>query len=238
VSIGRRGQLNAAFVLHQRPYRDSSRIADLLTAEFGRVALVARGIRSRRGGQAALLQPFRPLLVSWSGRSELKTLNSVEPSGEAIELKGSVLLSGFYLNELLLRLTQKHDPHPELFAVYQATLKRLNQGENPSRALRIFEKRLLECLGYGLNLELTAGDNHKVDASRHYTYQVERGAELSVEENTASYDGRSLLSLASEDLADERSLQDARRLLRNTLDYYLGDKPLKSRQILYSMHSW
>jgi len=230
--------MNAAFVLHQWPYRDSSRIADLLTAQFGRVSLVARGIRSRRGGQGGLLQPFRPLLVSWSGRSEMKTLNSIEPSGEAFALKGVVLFSGYYLNELLLRLTQKHDPHPELFAAYHSALEGLNQGENRSRTLRIFEKRLLECLGYGLNLELTAGDSLKVDSSRHYTYQVERGPELSIEENPASYDGRSLLSLASEDLTDERSLKDARRLLRNSLDFYLGDKPLKSRQILYSMHSW
>ncbi len=238
MTIGRRGQLNAAFVLHQRPYRDSSRIADLLTAEFGRVALVARGIRSRRGGQGALLQPFRPLLISWSGRSEMKTLNSIEPSGEPFALKGAALFSGYYLNELMLRLIQKHDPHPELFAIYHATLESLSEGENQSRALRIFEKRLLECLGYGLNLGLTADDSHKVDAGRHYTYQIERGPELSVEENSASYAGHSLLSLASEDLTDERSLKDARRLLRKTLDYYLGDKPLKSRQILYSMHSW
>ncbi|GBF30864.1 DNA repair protein RecO [bacterium MnTg04] len=238
MSIGRRGQLHAAFVLHQRPYRDSSRIADLLTAEFGRVTVVARGIRSRRGGQGALLQPFRPLLVSWSGRSEMKTLNTVEASGEPFALTGSVLFSGFYLNELLLRLTHKNDPHPELFAVYHATLERLDQSENQPRALRIFEKRLLECLGYGLNLAQTAGDGQPVDASRHYTYQVERGPQLSVAENSASYAGRSLLSLAGEDLTDARSLQDARRLLRHTLDFYLGDKPLKSRQILYSMRSW
>lgn len=238
MSDARRGQLYAAFVLHQRPYRDSSRIVDLLTAEFGRVSLVARGIRSRRGSQGALLQPFRPLLVAWSGRSEMKTLNSVEPSGESFALSGTVLLSGYYLNELLLRLTRKHDPHPELFAVYHATLELLHRGENQSRALRIFEKRLLEYLGYGLNLELTADDSQRVDAGRRYTYQVERGPQLSVAENAASYAGRSLLSLACEDLTDERSLQDARRLLRHTLDFYLGDKPLKSRQILYSMRSW
>lgn len=185
-----------------------------------------------------MLQPFRPLLVAWSGRSEMKTLNSVEPSGESFALSGTVLFSGYYLNELLLRLTRKHDPHPELFAVYHATLERLHRGENQSRALRIFEKRLLECLGYGLNLELTDDDSHRVDAGRRYTYQVERGPQLSVAENAASYAGRSLLSLACEDLTDERSLQDARRLLRHTLDFYLGDKPLKSRQILYSMRSW
>lgn len=238
MDTGRRGQLYAAFVLHQRPYRDTSRIVDLLSAEFGRVALVAKGVRSRRGSQAALLQPFRPLLVAWSGRGEMKTLNSVEPSGEAFGLKGAVLFSGYYLNELLLRLTRKHDPYPELFAVYHATLERLNQGENQSRALRIFEKRLLECLGYGLNLQSTAGDSRQVDAGCHYTYRIERGPELQAAESAASYAGRSLLSLASEDLGDENSLQDARRLLRENLDYYLGDKPLKSRQILYSMHSW
>ena len=131
----------------------------------------------------------------------------------------------------------RSDRRVAIGAVY-ATLERLDQGGNQSRALRIFEKRLLECLGYGLNLAQTAGDGQPVDASRHYTYQVECGPQLSVAENAASYAGRSLLSLAGEDLTDARSLQDARRLLRHTLDFYLGDKPLKSRKILYSMRSW
>ncbi len=232
----RRGQLNAAFVLHQRPYRDTSRIVDLLTAEYGRVALVGRGVRSRKGSQAALLQPFRPLLVSWSGRGDMKTLNAVEPSGEAYKLQGAVLFCAYYMNELLLRLTQRHDPHPELFAIYQSTLDSLSNGEEPSRPLRIFEKRLLEYLGYGLNLSTEDGKNIRAESS--YFYQVERGPVLTVDDDQGSYRGRSLLALASEELADEDCLIDARRLLRQTLDHYLGDKPLHSRQIMYSMRSW
>jgi len=178
------------------------------------------------------------LLVSWSGRGEMKTMNSIEPAGKAIAMQGATLFSGFYLNELLLRLTQKNDPHPELFALYQATLERIGEAGDLSRSLRIFEKRLLDCLGYGLNLEVTAGGNLKVNGDDRYTYQIESGPQLAVEEGEASYEGESLLSLAREDLGDDRSLRDARRLLRRTLDFYLGDKPLKSRQILYSMHSW
>lgn len=229
-----RGQFNAAFVLHQRPYRDTSRIVEIFSAEFGRLALVARGVRGRRGPLASLLQPFRPLLMSWSGRGEMKTLNKAEAAGLPSQLEGVNLYCGFYANELMLRLIARHDPHPELFAVYQATLDMLSEGGDVSRPLRLFEKRLLDALGYGLSLAATH-DGEQIRPKENYRYAIEKGAELVVSEEAGTYSGRGLISLASEALDDPDSLREARRLLRVALDYYLGDKPLKSRQIMYSM---
>jgi DNA repair protein RecO (recombination protein O) len=139
-------------VLHQRPYRDTSLIVELFTREHGRLsafARAARGARSRFRG----LQPFRPLLLSWVGRGEAPTLTAAEIEGVApLSLAPDRLLSGFYLNELLLKLTVAHDPQPELYAHYAATLERLRALDPLDALLRKFEKRLLELLGYGIEL--------------------------------------------------------------------------------------
>lgn len=230
----KRGQLNAAFVLHHRPYRDTSRILDILSAEYGRLAIVARGVRGRRGPLASVLQPFTPLLVSWSGRGEMKTLNQAEAVGPALTLTGVNLYCAYYVNELILRLLGRSDPHPELFAHYQETLTGLSGDADPARPLRLFEKRLLEALGYGLDLRSTR-DGKPISADGSYRYRIEKGAEPVVAEEAGTYSGQGLLSLRDERLDDPDSLLEARRLLRTALDYYLGDKPLKSRQIMYSM---
>ena len=139
------------YILHQRPYRETSLLLDAFSSEHGRVGLVARGVK-RRGGRPALLQPARRLNIAWSMRSELGTLTAVEASTPPARLAGTRLVSCFYMNELLVRTLHGHEAHPELFHRYEQALKGLDGGEPEDRVLRIFEKHLLKSLGYGLIL--------------------------------------------------------------------------------------
>jgi DNA repair protein RecO (recombination protein O) len=259
VSNARRVNLEPAFLLHHHPWRDTSRILELLTRNHGRVSVVARGSRQSAAATGGVLQSFTACLVSWGGRGEMGYLTGVErlapgapatagegagtsPTtvGEVRELAGERLMSGFYANELLLKLLQRHDPHPALFDAYATLIARLRRaGEDPARALRIFEKRLLEELGWGLDLEHEATGAAPIDASRSYRYALEGGAEPvdGVAEGTLIFCGASLLSLAREVLDDPRSLADARRLLRAALDRLLDGKSLRTREVLLEMRA-
>jgi DNA repair protein RecO (recombination protein O) len=149
-------------------------------------------------------------------------------------------MSGFYANELLLKLLQKNDPHPALFDAYASLVERLYVAEyDPARALRLFEKRLLDELGWGLNLEHEATSGEPLQPARAYRYGIEGGAEPvdGVAEGTLIFCGASLLSLAREQLDDPRSLADARRLLRAALDRLLDGRPLRTREVLLEMRA-
>ena len=239
-----RVSLQPAFVLHHRPYRDTSALLEIFTLEFGRVGLVARGLRSAKSSLQGTVQPFRPLLVSWSGRGELGTLTGCEADGGLIRLRGSRVVSGFYLNELLLRLLQRHDPHPVLFGYYAQTLQALHQPEGSAgdeapevieqRALRIFEKHLLREIGYALMLEHEVDGGAPIDPAGGYHYHLERGP-VKCTEDTAGIrvQGASLLALQHETLHDAQSLRESKHLMRAALGLYLGGRPLRSRE-LYS----
>ncbi len=233
-----RVQLQPAYILHQRPFRDSSRILDIFSRQFGRVTLVAKGVRRAGSRQRAFLQPFQPLAVSWSLRSEMGTLTGAEPGGMISGLKGDSLLSAFYVNELLLRLLGTHDPHPEIFDEYGRVLGELENSETDiARPLRIFEKRLLEALGYGLVLDAVADSGAALDPASYYVYLPEQGLfPATGAGETGAIPGRSLLALAAEKLDDPESLRDARRLLRTVLDLYLGPRPMRTREVLKSLH--
>jgi DNA repair protein RecO (recombination protein O) len=161
-------------------------------------------------------------------------------TGEARSLSGDRLMSGFYANELLLKLLQRNDPHPALFDAYATLIQRLQAaGEDAGRALRIFEKRLLDELGWGLDLVHEAASGKAVDPARTYRYRLEGGAEAidGVAEGTLIFCGASLLSLAGERLDDPRSLADARRLLRAAVDRLLEGRPLRTREVLLEMRA-
>lgn len=218
--------LNPSFLLHTRPYRESSLLLELFTKDHGRIALVARGVRKNRSRLRPLLQPFIPLLISWQGRGELMNLIDAEANGPSINLSGDHLLSGFYLNELLMRVLQKQDPHPALYTIYQQSLLELHEKNRLEKTLRLFEKKLLDELGYGLQLE------HTISAEKHYHFYPDAGFKLSeVESLPTIFSGRSLLSLARNELDDETSLKDAKRLMRLALAPILGSQPLQSRKL-------
>jgi DNA repair protein RecO (recombination protein O) len=236
----RRVQLEPAFLLHHYPWRDSSRILELLTRGHGRVSVFARA--ARRGGSAlpAALQPFAELLVSWTGRGEAGQLTGAERVSSTARIESDRLMSAFYANELLVKLLPRHDPHPALYDAYAALLGRLTDpAERPARSLRLFEKRLLEELGWGLSLECEAAAGLPVEATRCYRYRIDGGAELldGVAEGSLVFSGASLLSLAREELDDERSLADARRLLKAALDQCLDGRPLRTRDVMIAMRA-
>ncbi|MBM70080.1 MAG: DNA repair protein RecO [Haliea sp.] len=230
-----RVSLQPAYLLHSRPYRDSSLLLDMFTAEHGRVALIGRGAqrRSRGGSQASLLQPFRPLLVSFSGRAEQKPLLAVEPAGALPALRAERLFSGLYLNELLVRLLQRHDPQPELFALYGNTLGGLACNPSTEADLRRFEFGLLDALGYGFD---PAHDGHSglpVEPGRWYQYQAEFGLVAcsdAVAAQGTRFAGADLLGIAAGQYDGEYSMA-AKRLLRQALASHLGERPLHSREL-------
>jgi DNA repair protein RecO (recombination protein O) len=235
--------LELGFVLHQRPYRNTSQLLECLTALHGRVGLVARGSRrstSRERGRRALLQPFVPLRLSWLQRGELGSLAQVEPAAASYDLEGERLLAGYYANELLLRLTARGDPNAEVFSCYSRCLADLAGGVHVARAIRIFELHLLGALGYGLELAAEAGTGAPLDPSLRYVYEIEHGARAADRGDGDSedvYSGRDLISLREETLDDETSLRTAQRLLGRVLRVYLGDRPLKSRLVLQDIVS-
>jgi DNA repair protein RecO (recombination protein O) len=235
-----RVHLQPAYVLHHRPYRDTSRILELFTRDHGRVSVfarAARGGRNRSGSLMSVLQPFNRVLVSWSGRGEAGQLTAAEFDGAFSIMPPEQLVNGYYLNELLLKLFARHDGHADVFDLYAATLDGLKGASNPVRALRIFEKRLLEALGYGLVLGTEALTREVVEANRMYHYRLEQGAvrALDIAEGSMVFAGSSLLSLADEQLTTMVALTDARRLLRAALEQCLDGRELKSRRVLLAL---
>jgi DNA repair protein RecO (recombination protein O) len=219
--------LEPAFVLHHREYRDTSRILDVFSARHGRLTLFARGARGPKSKLASRLMPFRPLLVSWSGRGDAAQLTAAEPDGEPLALPARHVLSAFYLNELIIHLTTRHDPQPQLFEDYARALRRLCLESQQEPALRVFEKRLLESIGYGLELEVTP--------QSHYQYRPSQGFYTVREDAPGAYAGRNLLALREESLDDAQTLDVARRVLRQALDHCLEGRELRTRTVARSM---
>lgn len=226
-----RVQLTPGYILHHHPYRDTSRILEVLSREFGRLTVFARGVRGPKAKLASHLQPFQPLLLSWSGRGESPQLTGAEPGGEAVTLPPGALMSGFYLNELLLKLTTRHDPLVGLFDLYHDTVSALKRGEALEPALRIFEKRLLEILGYGLDLETDAQTGGDIEPEAHYLFRIARGMLRTAPDAPGAVAGRSVISLARETLTDRRELDDARRLLQSVLSHVLEGRELSTRNV-------
>ena len=222
-----RVSLEHAYILHHREYRDTSRILDVFTARHGRITLFARGARGPKSKLAPLLMPFRPLLLSWTGRGDAAQLSGAEPDGEALPLAHKHLMSAFYLNELLISLTTRHDPQAQLFDDYARALRRLCVESQPEPALRVFEKRLLECIGYGLELDVTP--------EHYYQFRPSQGLCAVREDAPGAYAGRTLLALREESLDDAQSLDVARRVLRQALDHCLEGRELRTRDVARSM---
>jgi DNA repair protein RecO (recombination protein O) len=225
--------LEPAYVLHRRPYRNTSLIVECLTSEHGRQTLVAQGARRSESRQRALLQPFRGLRVSWVRRGEMGRLTQVEADARVYDLAGENLLAGFYSNELLLRLLPRGDHNAAVLSCYSSCLARLADARSASRALRVFERDLLEMLGFGIDLERDFRTGEPIEPGRDYIFEHEGGLTASGANPTMKrYSGRHLIALRTGELKDSESLRSARRLLGGILSAHLGDRPLKTSGVL------
>ncbi len=240
----RRIELAAAYVLHHRPWRDSSRILDVLSRDHGRITLFARGVRGSRSQTASLLQPFRRLLLSWSGVGDAARLTQVDlpvasdDRGAAWHgpVPGPALLSGWYLNELLMALTVRNDPQPALFELYDETLGLLRVEPNPAAVLRRFERQLLEQLGYGIDFGADARSGERVRDGAYYHFHASLGfVEVAADERGSAIPGSSLLSIAAGDFTETHALEDARRIMRIAIDHVLEGRELRTRAVAQSI---
>jgi len=227
-----RDHLQHGFVLHRRDFGNTSLILELFSAAHGRLPALAKGAKRGRAPTAALLQPFRPLWLSWSGRGEVRTLTRSEPAGNAFALSGEALYCGFYLNELVLRILGRGDPHAALFAFYHAALSDLSQeGRHLERVLRQFELRLLQELGFTGAMDREV-EGEPVLGNRRYLVTPDLGPRAARPgEEGASVSGTTLLGLAAGAPLNGECAREARLLMRRLLAPHLGDRPLKSREL-------
>ncbi len=223
------------FILHTYPFKETSVVAEVFTRSHGRVALIARGARRPASALRGLMQPFTPLLLSWFGKSELKTLHGAEWQGGLIAPQGRALMCGFYLNELLLRLLARGDAHEVLYERYVATLDQL-AGETCNtdyeRILRRFEKNLLSEIGYGATFDVEAVSGALIDPEARYVFQPERGALQANGQSGCPVSGQTLLDLAGDRFERPATLVEAKALMRALINHTLGAKPLYTRQLL------
>ncbi|MEM6817918.1 MAG: DNA repair protein RecO [Pseudomonadota bacterium] len=230
-----RVRLDRAWVLHRRDFRDSSQIVECLTEHHGRVSLVAKGIKRPKHRHRGLLQPFSGLRLSWSSRGELGTLTDVEGDvANTVRLTGDALLAGFYVSELCLKLTHRHDPNPELFVLYGHVITKLASADPVDLTLRRFENHLLTDLGFGINWDMDIDSGRRVLAERMYEMIPDAGprevsSELQGERTVA---GHHLLRIAEDDWENRETRKIGRFILARALEQQLEGKPLQTRRVL------
>jgi DNA repair protein RecO (recombination protein O) len=246
--------MDRGYVLHSYPYLETSLILQVWTEKHGRLGLVAKGARRPRSASRAVLVPFQPLSLDWFGRGELRTLKTAEPFSPATPLAGNSLLSAFYLNELLLKLTTRDDPHEGLFDAYDTAIRELraisrivntgdrtptseNRGLSPIEpVLRRFELRLLQELGYALEMAREAGHGPAIAGEREYFYVVERGAIAATEGetpgNAVRLRGKTLIDLERGRFEDAATVAQAKQLMRLLINHSLNGQELATRAIV------
>ena len=222
--------LEPAFLLHRRSYRETSLFLEFLTREHGRVSVLGKGLRRKKGATAAVLFPFAPLRISWSARGELPILTDVEVAAAQPLADARSLACGLYLNELVLRLLAPQDPHPPIFEVYRQALRRLATGEEREAVLRSFEVLLLAGLGYEMPLECDIASGDGLDPSRYYRFIIEQGPVAAMPDSGAVR-GSALIALRTGVFSSDSDLKDAKRLMRSVIAHHLGGRSLKSREL-------
>jgi len=225
----------SAYVLHARPYRETSLLLECLTRDHGRLGVVARGVRGERARmRRAQLEPFQALAMGLLLRGEMATLTALEPVGAPLRLTGDIALSGLYLNELVVRMTGRQDPHPPLFEAYARTLTRLADGEPAGWTLRRFERDLLEAIGYGLQLHHEAESGGPLDPQATYRYLPEQGALRCTPGRPSALRGSDLLALKHDRMPDAAGLRMLRDTMREVIRFHLDGGELRAWRVLAS----
>ena len=226
-----------SFVLYQRPYRETSLLVEVLTQDHGRIGLIARGAKRPKSRMAALLQPFRPLTLSWTGRGDLKTLRSVEEAGAFSAPAGDLLMPAFYLNELLLKALRRGDPHPGLFAHYMQALSQMGSGALLGPSLRMFELSLLDECGYGLVLDRAMAGAEPIEPDGRYRYDLESGPHPipAGDKGGLVFAGSHLMAMGRGDFSDPQVAVAARELFSAAIKHFFGLEALKTRTVYRAM---
>lgn len=238
MSSNQRVDEEPGFVLHSYPFKETSLIVEFMSRNYGRLALMARGARRPRSALRGVLISFQPLELGWFGQTELRTLTKAEWRGGQPLLSGQSLWCGYYLNELLLKLLARDDPHPALFDSYRNALAALSACGAPQPVLRRFEKSLLRELGYGLTLDKTAESGDPIDPSKRYIYIIERGpipADGARVDEGVAVSGDVLLAMAADDWAKPETLAQGRMLMRRLIQHHLGGQALQSRRVFLDL---
>lgn len=223
----------SSYVLHGRSYRETSLLLEIFSLDYGRLTLIAKGIKGPGKKSGNILQPYQKLKLSWQGKSELKTCTRAEPDGPAVNLSSNALIAAFYLNELIIKLLHKHEAHSELFNAYHEAIKGLEDRSIDLQViLRIFEKKLLGCLGYGLILNHDI-DSSPIDTQLYYYYLANSGPQLK-KPSSGDYvqlSGQTLVDMDNETLKNPASLREAKTLMRYLISKQMDHQPLASKAL-------
>ncbi len=234
-----RVQHQDAYILQTRPYSESSWLIDAFSKNYGRVSLLAKGARRLKSKVRGLIRPFQPLLLSWSGKGELQTLTGAEANLIVPQIDQQSWLCASYMNELLIKLMHRHDPHEKLFNNYGLALQSLRDGQSRQIVLRIFEKQLLSEIGYGLLLERDTA-NQKISAEKTYHYYPNQGPTLVDRNHTGSVwliKGSTLIALDNEVFNNAQEIEQSKHLMRALLNQSMQGRDLKSRLVLQNINS-
>ncbi len=231
----RKVEQQAGFVLHRRPYSESSLLVEVFTREFGRLALLAKGCRRKKTQPQGLFLPFKPLLFSWAGKGDMPILAGIEQPGFAAPLSGIRLGCGYYINELILKLLHRHDAHEALFEKYREQMLALAERRDPFVVLRVFEKYLLREIGFGLILDHDVESGESIRHDSNYRYVPERGPVLATAHESGVIRGSTLIALDKEQFPTRENRLQANRLIRYLIDRQLNGKPLRTRRVIREM---
>ncbi|MEQ1636165.1 MAG: DNA repair protein RecO [Methylococcales bacterium] len=240
--------LQPAFILQHRPYRETSLILDLLTRDYGIVAVLAKGVRKAKSKTAGLLLPFKALTVSYCGKADLKMLTQVELQAGATNLTGLALYCGFYVNELVSRFLHKYDPHPEVYNDYFDCLTQLTWVMSADQCsgssltpvmqleavLRVFELNLMQNIGLALLTQHDAYTETAIKPAATYYFHAELG--VIEHSGTGTVSGKTILAMNDKDFSDAQTLSEAKKIMRSVINFHLQGKPLKSRAVLTKIY--
>lgn len=219
------------YVLHTYPFKETSLIVEIFSKVHGRISIVAKGARRPRSLVRGMLQSFQSLQATWSGQGEMKTLHSIDWCDALLQIEGDALICGFYINELLMRLLPKEDPHEKLFDFYHQTMELLSMKNHLSVTLRRFELKLLQELGYELPL-VNDENGEPIKPNKIYNYEVAYGpSETKNSSEGVSLIGKTLIDMAGDDYKDPTTEMQSKQLMRYLISHYIGEKPLNSKKL-------
>lgn len=226
-----------AYVLHARPYGETSLLVDVFSRDHGRCMLLAKGARRQKNGQRGILMPFKPLLIGWAGKGTLPVLTAAEATAHLPEISGPGRHAGLYANELLLKMLHRFDEHARLFLAYEHAVHGLSSDADPGEILRIFEKQLLREIGFGLILDHDVKTGEAIDPSVRYVYSPQSGPVAKPAAGVSGVDvqGATLRELDDGVFLSERTRSESRRLIRELIRHQLGGRELRSRRVFHQL---